>query len=407
VGLQLYLVKRSFKPNVVMRRLSTSSVSVRIQASIRGSLVWAIFGQACPILCTILVLTCNTPTDLDPHFSDPRDTTTTSDDFLWTSYLIGQAGYLCTITGISATGPNSVWLSGDIRFENTGKRDSLGWPINPYQLAHWNGGAISYLRVKWRDCWDAGAGIALDVAAVSDTELWVATNGNLSLWNGHTFLDWSVPDMSFSNGCYLSGIKRSGKYLFLYGRKGTLIRWDCDNRERWDNTVKHYDKIFTGTASDFVDAWTTDRSAFFLTAPAMEDSIYGKPRVYVYENGGLAEWSNAGIAAQLSTLWLDGGGHLFATGTRTQEWNGTMWEKMPMAQTQYLYAIRGCAANDLFAVGVYGAVWHWNGCRWTHLPEVDPSASLIFRYLACTRNNVFIVAWDHQGRKYLYHGRRK
>lgn len=57
--------------------------------------------------------------------------------------------------------------------------------------------------------------------------------------------------------------------------------------------------------------------------------------------------------------------HVFAVGDGIRQFDGTTWTAMTSPSTQYLHAVSGTSATDVWAVGANGTILHYDGTSWT------------------------------------------
>ena len=52
-----------------------------------------------------------------------------------------------------------------------------------------------------------------------------------------------------------------------------------------------------------------------------------------------------------------------------QHWDGTAWSCVWSGTTDNLYSVWGTSASDIWAVGQFGTIKHWDGSAWTKVPS--------------------------------------
>jgi hypothetical protein len=80
------------------------------------------------------------------------------------------------------------------------------------------------------------------------------------------------------------------------------------------------------------------------------------------------EWQNPlPQGNDLNAVWGSGSNDVFAVGDygTILHYDGTKWTIISSGTTEGLYAIWGSGSNDIFAVGSRGKVLHYNGSAWT------------------------------------------
>src|SRR5262249_30790654 len=85
-----------------------------------------------------------------------------------------------------------------------------------------------------------------------------------------------------------------------------------------------------------------------------------------------ATWTALSTGSNLSAVWTAGPNDVWTVGTYAtlQHWDGTWWSTVASADTPSLNDVWGSAPNDVWAVGMSGveeegAILHWNGSTWS------------------------------------------
>lgn len=89
------------------------------------------------------------------------------------------------------------------------------------------------------------------------------------------------------------------------------------------------------------------------------------------DNGG--SWSVMRRGYPTEAVWGSSSSDVFAVGDYGSilHYNGTTWSPMASGTEEHLSGIWGSAANDVFAVGDYGTILHYNGTAWSLMDSAD------------------------------------
>lgn len=104
-------------------------------------------------------------------------------------------------------------------------------------------------------------------------------------------------------------------------------------------------------------------------------------------------WSGAVPAATYS-MWGVAGGPLWAAGWRSSysgfvaRWDGAGWQEVVTARAP-IFAVGGCAADDVWAVGRDGGAHHWNGTAWSTV--ATGSRADLFTVLCLSAGEVWVA----------------
>ena len=88
-------------------------------------------------------------------------------------------------------------------------------------------------------------------------------------------------------------------------------------------------------------------------------------------------------------------------------YDGTVFNGIDINQNASLLRVRGRNSADVFAVGVNGRVYHFNGIDWTSYPELyDDTPGMELKGVFVTETTVFAVGIINSG-AIIYKGIRK
>ena len=95
-----------------------------------------------------------------------------------------------------------------------------------------------------------------------------------------------------------------------------------------------------------------------------------------------------------NTVWKSPGGKLLAGGKSILEFTGQGYHEIIIqGRTRYVLEIYGSNINNLFTVGVFGEITHFDGLTWKDISDFEvPDGS--YRALTsvwCSEKKVFIV----------------
>jgi len=161
------------------------------------------------------------------------------------------------------------------------------------------------------------------------------------------------------------------------GAEGAKRIWGDATGDLWSvgngGTMAHYSngawtKLASGTSLPIQDIWggvnpTTGQEE--ILAVASNFWHFRRQRQSCQISGNTVTAVNdSGLALALSSVWFIpgwkyfvGGSGLFVTSSIGNNWDVDTL----MSPSQYTFSIRGTAKNDIFMVGGYGLVSHWNG----------------------------------------------
>ncbi len=311
----------------------------------------------------------------------PSQPDTTSHDFTWTTYTLGDGqSYLQDVYVASDT---DVWAVGEIYLkDSTGKLD-----LKMYNAAHWDGKIWKPQRIFWHYQGQEGITALNAVFGFSSNDIWVAPAPKH--WDGATWTSYIVSGIPAATTTRIWGY--SSTDLYFVGTNGSImhyIPWIFQKMESGTNLT------LTGVCGNSTEIW------------AVGGSIGSNKSVRLRWDG--TRWVNmdsliSPIQESTRGVWLDArgslpGGFIGFAGYGVV-YCDTTWKLLPDGITGGLLpgsgvyqAIRGNARNDIFAAGHYGAFIHYNGRTWHCFTElIRYPSDRLFMSISVTKNMVVAV----------------
>jgi hypothetical protein len=300
------------------------------------------------ILFCLCIWSC-TKEPVAPTISSPD---TTSHDFTWNQYTFaGSAGssYFNDVVVISDT---DIWAVGIIYTSGEA----------PYNAVHWNGKEWDSLKIQFHAFCDQSVTASVPITAViafADNDVWFCDGGELVHWNGNTYeSDCSI--QSLTSGELRKMWGSSASDMYLVGYNGTIIHYANSAGQR----------IMSETNLSIQDIWgdvntTTGQEEILAVASNSFALPQGKALIQLSGNTATTV-SDSGLALAISSVWFIPGSRYFIGGDGLFSTSaiGSRWQLDTTQPLLYKDAIRGTAKNDIFVVGGYGLVSHWNGATW-------------------------------------------
>ena len=162
--------------------------------------------------------------------------------------------------------------------------------------------------------------------------------------------------------------------IWTSGVDGTLFHFNGSAWQRKPSPVVIPPQIFfnlnsiSGAGPDeaYMLGWTDDQSIvqntyYFFKLQSGEWSVIDSAKV----GGGKLE-----VKWGYEELWNSPWNTLYSVGGGCFKWSGSKWEEMIDTST-YMESIHGSNENNLFMVGHFGQLWHYNGNDWLKLANVE------------------------------------
>ncbi len=366
--------------------------------------IGATMKKTLPLLITGVVLINACSDDPPPAPPNEKPPDTTSHEISWSVSYLGDAETV--LSKLFAVGDSIVYVVGRIRV-----RDSVGKLVS-YNAARWDGGDTwSLLQIPVLICGtDISDPIELRTGFGYDEQklhFFTAAKSIQRIDTGY------VTDCELQFKLYGS-IQNVFAYseddYYIVGGNSTVIHWNGMGFIREE----------TGTRWETRDIYGNEHELWVVagTPSARKGGVIHKLR---QGSWGAVDSLSDGGNRSVGSVWCDersyqNGGFVILAG-RGIWYRDTTWRRPPNTVTSggaphlgdlYFSAVRGRARNDVFAVGDFDIVAHYNGRTWAWYPEIYnyPNGGILTS-IALTKEDVFISRAHADGKGRIIHGRRK
>jgi hypothetical protein len=315
---------------------------------------------------------------------------TTSHTFTWEMFEWGDHSS-SMLLDVVIINENDIWAAGEIF-----QKDS----IIGYNALHWDGTQWNLLRIQFPAfCGQPGTAPFRTYSShhFASGVTWIASAGQIAEWNGTPFTISCIP-LELINGSIreISGASRNSAYLV--GDRGTIVYF---NGVGWT-------RIESGTDVDINDVWgardlVTGETVIYAVA-TNGDGFGERIMLQIHPDGSV---SQASYTPQrfLQTVWFSSPEKIFLGGGTVFVGQPGDWTEIPEASTHFSYEIRGSARNNIFVVGDFGHVAHYNGSTWKTYPELFLGNGSYFSVAA--KDDLVVAVGQHEGRAVVLRGYRK
>jgi hypothetical protein len=314
------------------------------------------------------------------HGDAPDDTT--SHNFIWEIDTLPGVVY-----DIDALDENNAWLVGEF------------WKTNPengeiiyYNFGQWDGQSWHMLRVIINGGYKG-------IRVFNKDDIWI-TNGIAIHWDGQSWTKYHFWDMGVLNdndGPIDKMYGVSPNNLYFIGLKGTIIHYDGTT----------FTKMESGTEIRLTHIYGTDENHIWVVGD--DGGLNGSfsttllfyngqtwQTKYLYENS--LEFYFHGIwADQDSVMTCISNGYLHEA---ISSGKGRV-ESFPYVPIGAVNKIFGRSRNDLFVVGYFGTLQHFNGKSWFNFIPFNRSIDGFLSGCYASENSVFVGGYC-----YVYRGYR-
>ena len=318
----------------------------------------------------------------------PGGPDTTSHSFNFTQFTFGGNAGSSSFKDVAIINDSLAYAVGAVYLT-----DSLGNPDpNAYNVAVWNGREWTLRKITVSFRGDFITPPLEGIFAFSPIDIWLV--GSLPIHGDGQ--NWTMFDVRSVPGLDSESVSKawgtSSSSMYFVGRIGSMIFYDGST----------WTKLESGTTLDINDIWgATDASTAQTTVLAVGSERFQEvdKKVLRIDGTTVTALPDSGLPWSISGVWFAPGQHYYVVGDGIYQktslsdnlWSGHALEITPY----YSWMIRGNAANDLFVVGAYGDVVHYNGSTWQSFQNIVPLTDGSYESVAMKGDLVMAVGLDN------------
>jgi len=331
---------------------------------------------------SLLLFLSSCPEELDYY----DDSDTTSHDFLWETYTFGDLASN-DLNDVVVVDENNIWAVGEI-FVYDPDSSWNGTGIETFNAVHWNGTEWEYIHIRGSLMNDTGP--LYSIWYFDDNDIWVSS-GCPEHWDGTKWTLYHLWDMgilSNDDGGVYRIWASSPSNIYFVGYKGSIVHYDG----------KNFRKLESGTTLDIRDIWgaKNKRSGKWeILAVASNNQDKCLLRI---KNNIATKLSINGLSNILDGIWFIPNYQYYVVGAGIHyksKLDDSPWSCYSSSEvTSYQsHRISGSGINDIFVVGSYCEVVHYNGSTWYNYRNEIPLAGGAFGGISVKDNLVAISGY--------------
>ena len=339
-----------------------------------------------------------------PQPEIPPDTT--GHDFTWQMDVLGD-GASSRLSDVCIINENDVWAVGEIYL-----KDSTGEYVNPpYNVAQWNGQNWELKSIKFRYFYGELYAKAECIFVFNEKDIVISSGGSVMHWDGQS---WRSLGYLFDQSTVIGNVYKiwgtSINDFYGIGLQGSIVHYNGTTWQKLETPLGQ-----DGTNLDIQDIWgAKDPATGEYTILAVAANIYTSHDREILKISGtrVEKISDEGIDRSLAGVWFDPGKIYYVVGDGiysrksldlAEIWGGPGL----LTVTRYFsHAIRGNHINDVFVVGAFGDVLHYNGNSWRSYREY--TALSYGNYCAvAVKGDVIYAVGSESSRAVVLRGKRR
>ncbi len=310
----------------------------------------------------------------------------TSHDFVWQKWLFGNIG-TNEINDIEIIDENNIWAVGSIWVQDSS--------TVLYNCIHWDGVSWKLLRVPSQISPNNDELVyvpLVSVLALANTEVLVTNGGQTIHWDGEKWDNWSffyenINDTSFWGINKISSFKNGN--ILAFGNKGNLF-----GSIREDSKIK-WSKIKTEYTGNYYDAWEYldyNENNKILTLNIDPNNYNNNKFVIVNSNHSFTSLFSVN-SVLVSSAWTHKGFPIFGAGSKLFTNKNGWWTEVENGCNNYIEKIRGTNLANIFTVGHFGSVHHYNGVSWYSVKNLQMEG--IIKTISIQKDKVAIAGIEN------------
>jgi len=287
---------------------------------------------------------------------------TTSHNFTWDVYTFGEKG-TSIFNAVDIINEDDIWVAGELYTKDVYTQDSSGNQIDPYSGAHWDGKNWELKRFYTLKNGTKSIILPLRDIKVLNNKIWLAAGSILLLNSGDIFnlvyqRDIDTPEL------VLKLWFKDYTTIYGVGNYGVIVKY---NGSKW--------KKLTSRTIGYIN-----------DICGIIDPLSGEQYFLPFQR-------------ELNSIWFKNRNNIFLCGdgvfTRNRK---RIYKEVKGLPALYTASIRGNDINDVYAVGSFGVINHFNGKTWFTLPI---SISGAF-YKVAVKGNLIVAVGIQNNQAVIY-----
>lgn len=276
---------------------------------------------------------------------------------------------------------NNIWAVGEIYM-----RDSLGrCDPKAYNAIHWDGSKWELNRIFFYTFCPEGTGSGSYPA----TSIFTLDKENILISSGSQ-LAYLKNNVQVKRECIPVSVNKlwgtSSNDLYAVGYNGNIAHWDG---RRWK-------KIESGTDVNINDVFgvinrKTNRRIIFCSASNLFEK--GEYKILTIDENNKIDSLHWGLDRRISSTWSSNGWIVYTSGGGVFSNKTGRWVEETSIPLYYTNRIRGNDYNDIFVVGDFALLAHYNGFSWKVYYELLQLPMTSFYSISVKENMIAFVGY--------------
>ena len=317
----------------------------------------------------------------------------TSHNITWTVYDFEPQFSGGAFLDISVINENNIWAVGEFYLP-----DSIGnIDRERYAAAHWDGSKWNKMKVPYESTGNPNnpsyPGPLFSMYAVDENHIYACSYANLleyrnDYWQRKAFFMKKLP--------YEWQVRRiwaeNSNNIYCVGNNGAIFHVTNNGWQKIESNTTYYILDLCGYHNPLNDNLEILCAA---TTWGLSDNKEGNELLKITETDNVRH-INIGTGRENSSVWTSKGYPVYVCGDGIFTNKTGKWKEVILGTHYYSNKINGSKLNDIFVVGAFGLVGHFNGKDWK---VYNFATKYGFTFVSITKNTVAISGSDFSKNK--------
>ena len=299
---------------------------------------------------------------------------TTSHDFQWEIFTIESPFGSGALYDVAVVNNDDIWCVGEIYSDSA-------QPGMPYNAVHWNGQKWELKRIPYTYNGQSFYHPMNFTFSFDNGDVWFGGNGIVK-WDGNRYSNVEINPNAWGSAVINKAWGNSTENVYIIGNNRSIAHY---NSNVWE-------KIESGTELPIKDIWgvsSTVSEQNLILAPASKKYNVGEKKLLHINNNSheVKEMLWPFQNRRIHSVWFRDPRQIWVCGAGIFLYKNSEWNEFTEVPLMFTNRIRGQDINDIFVVGDFGIVAHFNGISWKIF--FDFPASL---YYSCDYKENIMVA---------------
>jgi hypothetical protein len=308
---------------------------------------------------------------------------TTSHDFTFETFTFGGTAGSSTLYDCAIISPENIWAVGEMYVADTSQNG-----YTTYNAVHWDGSEWELKRIYYYGACSAVEYPPLKaIWAFSENNIVITNGGSIGWFDGNTVnLDCRVNPLL--TGAINKIWGSDSNNLYVVGNNGNIAWY---NGTRWT-------RIESGTEVSIIDVFglvtkaINQKKVFCAVSDIINNP--GQYKILTINENNSVDSLHWDLDRSTASTWSNNGWIVYTSGGGVFNNKSGRWIEERTIPLYYTNRIRGNGLNDIFAVGDFGLLAHYNGLKWNIYQEFLQLPVTAFYSITVKENIMAIVGYN-------------